>query len=571
MALSGSFKTTGYNGRYLLFTWVATQNVSGSKSTIQWTLRGAGVEDKFYTGTNFKVVIDGETVTNSSAKISLGSNTVVASGTKTISHLTDGTRSFSVSASAAIGSTTTNCSGSATFTLDKLPVGATLLTISEFNDENNPTITYKNPDGNNVSTLQVAIGNGAGEMLIYKNLNKTGTSYTFNFTDAERELLRSQVKYRSTTGLTVAIITTTGTEEFYSSQNVVFTIKNGTPTLNPVVFDTNAISTQLTGNPQTIIKHYNDMSFTANAAARKGATITSISVENGGSKQTTDTGKFSNTDDNLFLFSVTDSRNNTTTKSITLPMVDYVPLTCSVSAEIALSDSDSTKSDIRFVVSGNYFKKSFGAETNYLNISYKIKNSSGQVINEEMIGTDNSMFPGEDNTYEYEEIRTDFDYQDTYTVEVEVQDLLTTAKATSKQLKAVPVFDWGENDFNFNVPVKIKGTEIDYIVEQGEKNGWYYRKWNGGFAECWYSGNVTVDVGANYLDGYYHSGSKSINYPFTMARVLYGSVDGGSTGNMNIVRVFNYTLTSISYIVLGQADVSSANVRLNIYVVGQWR
>ena len=570
MALSGKFTTTAYNGRYLSFTWVATQNVSGRKSTIQWTLRGAGVEDKFYTGTNFKVVIDGETVTNSSAKISLGSNTVVASGTKTISHLTDGTRSFSVSASAAIGSTTVNCSGSATFTLDKLPVGATLLTISEFNDENNPTITYNNPDGNNVSTLQVAIGNGASEMLIYKNLNKTGTSYTFNFTDAERELLRAQVRYRSTTTLTVSVITTTGTNEFYSSQNIVFTIKNGTPTLNPVISDTNAVSTRLTGDPQKMIKHYNDISFTANATARKGATITSISVENGGSKQTTDTGKFSNTDSNLFIFSVTDSRNNTITKSITLPMVEYVPLTCSVSAEIALSDTDSTKSDIHFIVSGNYFNKSFGVEENYLNITYKIKNSSGRVVDSNTFGTDNSMFPGDDNTYEYEEMLTGFDYQDTYTVEIEVQDALTTAKATSKQLKAVPVFDWGENDFNFNVPVKIQGTTIDYIVEQGEKNGWYYRKWNGGYCECWYSGTVTVDI-TNNLDGIYYSGSKSVNYPFTMKRVIYGSATGGSTANMNYVRAFRYDLSSISYVVLGQANKSGVSARIDLAVVGQWR
>lgn len=25
----------------------------------------------------------------------------------------------------------------------------------------------------------------------------------------------------------------------------------------------------------------------------------------------------------------------------------------------------------------------------------------------------------------------------------------------------------------------------DYIIEQGEKNGWGYRKWASGFAECW--------------------------------------------------------------------------------------
>ena len=571
MALSGSFQTTGYNGRYLVFSWVATQNASGSHSTIQWSLRSGGSQSKIYTGTNFKVVIDGETVLNSVAKISLGTNTTIASGSKVIAHHADGSRSFSASASAAVGSTTTNCSGSSTFTLDKLPVGATLLTVSEFNDENNPTITYKNPDGNNVSTLQVAIINGSNETLIYKNLSKTGTSYTFNFTTAERELLRAQVRYRSTTTLTVSVITTTGTNEFYSSQNIVFTIKDGTPIINPTVYDSGAVSTQLTGNPNIMIKHYNVMNYTINAEARKGATITSVSAENGGVRQTTDTGRYSYITDNEFIFTAVDSRQNVIGKTVIVPMVEYVPLTCNVSAEIALSETDSTKSVITFSVSGSYFNKSFGAEDNSLNIQYKVKNSSGTVVRDDLVGFDNSQFPEEGNTYDYDISIDELDYQETYTVEIEAWDRINTVSAVSKQLKSIPVFDWGENDFNFNVDVKIKGTTIDFIVEQGESNGWYYRKWNSGFAECWYSVSATVDVGANYLDGYYHSGSKSINYPFTMTRVVYGSADGGSTGNMNIVRVFNYTLTSISYIVLGQADVSNANVRFNLHVIGRWR
>ena len=41
MALSGSFNTTAYSGRYLTFSWTATQNVAANTSTISWRLVGA--------------------------------------------------------------------------------------------------------------------------------------------------------------------------------------------------------------------------------------------------------------------------------------------------------------------------------------------------------------------------------------------------------------------------------------------------------------------------------------------------------------------------------------------------
>ena len=98
MALSGSFNTTAYKGRYLTFSWTATQNVAANTSTLSWKLVGAGTGSGYYMAGNFKVVIAGETVYSSTTRIELRVGTVVASGTKTITHNTDGTKAFSASA-----------------------------------------------------------------------------------------------------------------------------------------------------------------------------------------------------------------------------------------------------------------------------------------------------------------------------------------------------------------------------------------------------------------------------------------------------------------------------------------
>lgn len=126
MALSGSFNTTAYSGRYLTFSWTATQNVAANTSTISWRLVGAGTGSGYYVSGNFKVVIAGETVYQSATRIELRVGTVVATGTKTLTHNSDGTKTFSASAEAGIYTVAVNCRGSGNFTLNTIPRASTV-------------------------------------------------------------------------------------------------------------------------------------------------------------------------------------------------------------------------------------------------------------------------------------------------------------------------------------------------------------------------------------------------------------------------------------------------------------
>lgn len=123
MASSGSFNTSGYDGRYLTFSWsIKSQDVSTNKTVINWSLKGNGdAQYSWYESGNFKVVINGSTVYSSADRIKLYKGTVVASGTATISHNNDGTKSFSASAEAGIYSWAVNCSGSGSWTLTPIP------------------------------------------------------------------------------------------------------------------------------------------------------------------------------------------------------------------------------------------------------------------------------------------------------------------------------------------------------------------------------------------------------------------------------------------------------------------
>jgi hypothetical protein len=75
---------------------------------------------------------------------------------------------------------------------------ANILTALNFNDEENPTITYENPAGNNVTSLKVCIASTDGQKIYvpYRDISKIGTSYTFNLTDTERKSLRQTINQK---------------------------------------------------------------------------------------------------------------------------------------------------------------------------------------------------------------------------------------------------------------------------------------------------------------------------------------------------------------------------------------
>ena len=159
MANSGSFNTSGYQGRYLLFSWsVSSQSLENNSSTISWSLKGAGnASSSWYNAGNFKVVINGVTVYSSSTRIKLYNGTVVASGDLTIAHGSDGTKTFSASAQAGIYYVAVNCTGSGSWSLPTINRQATLTSAPNFTDEQNPKIIYSNSAGSLVTSLQACI------------------------------------------------------------------------------------------------------------------------------------------------------------------------------------------------------------------------------------------------------------------------------------------------------------------------------------------------------------------------------------------------------------------------------
>lgn len=121
MALSGTVNTNAWDGRYLQFNWSASQSVEGNSSTISWELRSRGGSVNWYITSNVRVTIDGTQRYYNSAGVQAWKDGVLASGTVSLGHNNDGSRSFSVSIEAGVYYSAVNCRGSGSFTLNTIP------------------------------------------------------------------------------------------------------------------------------------------------------------------------------------------------------------------------------------------------------------------------------------------------------------------------------------------------------------------------------------------------------------------------------------------------------------------
>jgi hypothetical protein len=459
MASTYRLDSHSYQGRYMYLSCTQTKDIATNTSKIDWKLTVTGGTSNYYATGPTTIKINGETIYYK-AKTNASTQTFPAakgsiSGVTTVAHdNVTGEASVEVSIKTNIYTgvlkTTTG-----TWTLDSIPRFATISSAPDFNDEENPTLVYSNPAGNNVELLRACISlDGTNADIAYRNIDKAGTSYVFNLTEAERDVLRAATVGSNSRRVSFHLYTLLGGVENYESVEKVFTIKNPNPVIRPSVVDVNSNTIALTGDSSKLIKYHSNAKVTIGASAVKKASLVSKSVSCAGNKLLND-GTINAVESNVFVFTATDNRKNTTTYQLNVPFVNYTKLTCSLANRIP--DAAGT---MDVVVTGNYFNESFGAQQNSIEVKYRYKATG------ESFGPWISMgVTPINNTYYASAKVTGLDYQTAYVFQAYAEDKLETANAVEKTVKATPVFDWGEYDFKFNVPVY---DEFNTIIRNGK-------------------------------------------------------------------------------------------------------
>ena len=332
---SGSFNKefTNYSTKYkLIVDWSSAATVSTNSSVVTCVIKlycPYGLNISARTGNI--ITINGTNYTYNSPAINTDGGTTHTLATvksNAIKHNADGSKSVTITCNFNFNATLSGTkygviTASKTVTLDKIAQKAIITAAPNFNDEQNPTITYSNGAGNSVTSLAACISfDGANDNIAYRAISKTGTSYTFNFTDAERAVLRNFANNNNSVTVHFFIRTTIGTTDYYSIMSKTLTIVNAAPKLSPVAKDIGSVSTTLTGNENIFIKNYNVLSVSQSAVAQKGATIVSEKITCGSKSINSGTGTLSYVDSGDIVFSATDSRGNTTTQTLKKTLIN---------------------------------------------------------------------------------------------------------------------------------------------------------------------------------------------------------------------------------------------------------
>lgn len=348
-------------------------------------------------------------------------------------------------------------------TLDKIARNPSLTSVTNFTDEENPRITYSNPVGNSASSLKLYLTDTANKThyITARDIPKTGTSYTLTLTDDERNALRAAAVAADTTTLTVrfAITAVVSGSSLSSARNAVLTIVDCDPVITGIsIRDVNSDTVALTGDENTLIKLESMAEYIYYPEARKGATIVSQFVQCGNAKvMDQNVGVIDDVESGTFIFNATDSRNAVVNVTVEKNIIDYIKPTCyqTVVAEM----SGETGAVVKLNVKGNYFNGSFGAANNELKIEVRHTQNDGE-MGEWFELTDGLIPVFDGNTYTLDVTISGFEYSRAYTFQCRATDKLNNVQSAQYTVRVLPIFDWDNDDFNFNVPVTMNGETV---------------------------------------------------------------------------------------------------------------
>lgn len=217
------------------------------------------------------------------------------------------------------------------------------------------------------------------------------------------------------------------------------------PLLTGTVEDVNPATLALTADANILVRYASAAKCTITAQPRNSAAIAAKTIA--GHALTGDTLTFNAIEGNTVVFAATDSRGYRTELAVEKRWVPYIHLTCHAEGK----RTDPTSGNANLTISGDYYAGAFGAQANSLTLRYRIDDGSWTGITAAV----------KDHKYTAQVMLTGLTYTSAYTLEVQATDKLQTVSKSLVIGKGIPVFDWGEKDFAFHVPVTVHNGIYD--------------------------------------------------------------------------------------------------------------
>ena len=436
--------------------WEDSQSATNNSSVVGWHLQliASGGYISSSASKSWSVTVNGTNYSGTNTVgISSGQTRTLASGSTTIGHNADGTKSFSFSFSQQFDITYSDVgwigtkSGSGSGTLSTIPRTSSVSSTNGYIGES-ITISINSASSSFTHTLTYKFYNLTG--TIATKTSSTNISWTIPTS------FYSQIPNLKSSWDTITCDTYSGSTKIGSSTcrfDVYVKESTNRPTLYPTVTDTDSKTIGLTGDENTFIKYYSSAYFNFSASPKNSSSISSYSLIAGSQASSSSYGTLYNVDSANFSFSVTDSRGFSATQVVSKSLINYIKLTC------ALNTSMNTDGTLYLKMTGNYFNGSFGAVNNSLQVAYRYKEIGGSYS--DWYNVDPTI---SGNYYSAATNVFGLEYQKVYIVQAWAGDKIYEvgidggAYTKETQVTARPIFDWGRESFHFHVPVSIDDT-----------------------------------------------------------------------------------------------------------------
>lgn len=593
------------------FNWtIANQNVVTNESKVDWTLTVENLKnysmdsiyiDEFYIYDKTSSIA--KTLYYNGDSVNVTNGAVAYSGSFTFTHDDDGAFSLPISIRAYMSADSSAgnyyysnyaLEGATTISLEKISRHAMIYEAPNFTDEDSPVINYAMPSGTTAEVYISLDGKATTQSIPARTVTGSG-NFAFVFTEDELKtlwaiqdqgLLQKQVLF--------VIKSEFRGEVFYETLSRMLSIINYKPTLDPEVYDTvDDIVNRLTGNKYILVRYASKPYFKTGASGHKGGYIDTQSVKNGATTIYGAEGTFDSVTDNIFTFAAVDNYGRAVTADMEFSrpngyFIDYVKLTCNVSVSEMTADGD-----VEVTLTGKYFDGTFGKRDNSMRMHYDIIKNNGDPEHVDMGYINPSVF---DSDYSYKFTISGLDYMGVYQLTVRVSDEIAVQGAEARTILAsTPLFDWGREDFAFNIPVSIQGWTVDTVVEEStgeigfyeDASGlpqyggyeWTFRKWSSGLMECWCSLPITTNVSSAW-GGLYTSGrliQTNLLFPreFAEPPVVTATLAAGYAGGILMTTgssskpVTKYSAGTLE--IARGTSYSNASYTINYNVKGRWK
>lgn len=386
MVLKATHGNTNYTS--IITVNETSTDATTNKSTLSYKIEMQSKNNYNFAsiGSTIVLKINGTAVYNQYAQRSCGTNTTVtfASGTTTVEHNSDGTKSVSIEYSYTQSSTASytpkNGSVTDTMTLTTIP-RKTWPNVSSGYVEGNGRVWFEPASTSFKHSIKLTCGTNVKYVnsnggLQTSEVKLTGKDYSFQI---PKEYY-NEFTGKSTTA--TAELNTYSNDALIGSVSQSFTIytleDKCLPYVTGTLKDVNSTTITLTGDANKLVKAYSTgratiTSIRASSANDSKATITELKIGGISVSTSTTIKDFNKIGSKTVDVYVKNSRGYSKTFTLSATtLIDYIPLT--INADFKRTTQ--TGSEVKLTYKGNYFNQSFGSVSNTLTLSWAYKKKS---------------------------------------------------------------------------------------------------------------------------------------------------------------------------------------------------